>query len=79
MSGNEIRKQIYSICRQMDTPAWIEIKVRCFWCGEYRLLLKERNAHYYCINCGAEGPLEEVEMELYRRVMEKAPRPGMGK
>lgn len=68
------KKKIYDICRLMNEHLLIEIKVRCPWCGEYAMLLKEKNAHYWCTNCKAEGSLNELESELHRRIMEQVPR-----
>jgi predicted RNA-binding Zn-ribbon protein involved in translation (DUF1610 family) len=51
-----------------------EKKIVCPYCHEYTLLLKaggKGGPHYYCIECGAEGPLEDIYHEFLGTMMEK--------
>lgn len=72
---NEIRLQMIDIAKLLGPYNHVkfEIKTICPYCGEYTLLLKEHDAHYWCMNneCHREGPLDELELHIFDEMMKK--------
>lgn len=69
---NPIRLQMLYIAALLGQKyPFLEIKVRCPWCLEYTLLLKEKNSHYWCMNCEEEGVLDELEFKIHNDIMQK--------
>lgn len=68
---NKTRAKIEYITKLIGTKCLIEVKTICLWCGKLTLLLKEKGSHYWCLNCEREGPLDELEMYLHKRLMEE--------
>lgn len=72
---NNIRLQMIDLAKMLGRykHVMLEIKVKCPFCGEYTLLLKEKGAHYWCMNddCGREGSLDELEFYVLEELMQK--------
>lgn len=66
---NKTRDQMIRIAMiSGEHKIFMETKTVCPWCNTYSLLLKEKNAHYWCMECNAEGSLNQLERELLCRL-----------